>query len=835
MITLWPENRIGMNITANSFQTITTNAAYLLTDSRQISFPKQSIFFAIKGERHDGHQFLPALYASGVREFVVEEASFKENLRSLTAGWDDAKIWIVPSSVKAMQSLVAEKRRHFNLPVVGIAGSNGKTIVKEWLVQLASSQATVVASPKSYNSQIGVPLSVWNLGSEHTLAIFEAGISQAHEMEYLQPVMQPTIGIFTNIGPAHDDGFRSRKQKITEKLRLFTKVRKLIYRKDYTEIDEEINLILRPVNTFLRTLSWGKPGSGADIAATFRKEKSRTSIELAGKLENHKFESGFTDEASLENLTHCIVFLLDFGFSAAAIQEGIRLLKPVSMRLELKEGINHNYLIDDAYNNDVNGLSMALNFLAQQEQRQKKTVILSDLLQTGQTPADLYKTVAILLNEKQVKHLIGIGPEISSQTALFDLERVDFYEDTASFLRDFPFGSLSDSLVLIKGARLFSFEKIVQRLQQKAHGTVLEINLDSLSHNLNFYKSKVGANTKIMAMVKAFAYGSGSGEVASMLQFHRVDYLGVAYADEGVALRQSGISLPVMVMNATTQAFELLLQYKLEPEIFSRRIFTDWIAFVNKNKLTREIPAIHLKLDTGMHRLGFIKDDLEWLIDTLQANPHIKVASIFSHLVGADEGEHNAFSKAQFDLFLEGATRIEEALGYAVIKHILNSAGIVRFPDYKLDMVRLGIGLYGVEATGQEQEALQSVGTLKTVISQIKYLSAGETVGYSRRGHLDHDAAIATLAIGYADGYDRGLGNGTGKVWVNGTLCPTVGNICMDMTMIDVTGAQANEGDEVVVFGREMPITVLAKQINTIPYEILTGIGDRVKRIFYKE
>ncbi|MCE7066894.1 bifunctional UDP-N-acetylmuramoyl-tripeptide:D-alanyl-D-alanine ligase/alanine racemase [Dyadobacter sp. CY326] len=824
-----------MNLTATSFQTISTNAAYLLTDSRQISFPKQSIFFAIKGERHDGHQFLSALYASGVREFVVEEASFTEKLRSETADWEDAKIWIVPSSIKALQALVAEKRRHFNLPVVGIAGSNGKTIVKEWLVQLAAAQVTVVASPKSYNSQIGVPLSVWNIANEHTLGIFEAGISKSHEMEYLQPVMQPTIGVFTNIGPAHDDGFKSRKQKITEKLRLFTKVRKLIYRKDYTEIDEEINLILRPVNTFLKTLSWGKAASGADVTVLFQNEKSKASLTLSGKLGDHKFETGFTDEASLENLTHCIVFLLDFGFSATTIQEGIRLLKPVSMRLELKEGINHNYIIDDAYNNDINGMSMALNFLSQQEQRQKKTLILSDLLQTGQTPVELYTMVSKLLDEKMITHLIGIGPEISSQAALFDVERTDFFPDTPAFLRDFPFGSLSDSLILIKGARPFSFEKIVQRLQQKAHGTVLEINLDALSNNLNFYKSKVGPQTRIMAMVKAFAYGSGSGEVASLLQFHRVNYLGVAYADEGVALRQSGITLPIMVMNATAQAFDLLLQYELEPEIYSRRIFTDWISFVNKNRITAEIPKIHLKLDTGMHRLGFIKDDLEWLIDTLKANPGIQVASIFSHLVGADEGVHNAFSKQQYALFLEGAERIEEALGYETIKHILNSAGIVRFPEYKLDMVRLGIGLYGVEATGQEQQALQSVGTLKTVISQIKYLSAGETVGYSRRGHLDHDAAIATLAIGYADGYDRGLGNGVGKIWVNGTLCPTIGNICMDMTMIDVTGANANEGDEVIIFGKEMPIIELAKQINTIPYEILTGIGDRVKRVFFKE
>jgi alanine racemase len=824
-----------MSLTGNISPIITTQAAYILTDSRQVSFPGQSIFFAIKGERHDGHLFLPELYDAGVREFVVEEAAFSESLRKATAGWTDAKIWIVSSSIRALQQLVADKRKEYNIPVVGIAGSNGKTIVKEWLVQLLTPGKRIVASPKSYNSQIGVPLSVWNLGKEHTLGIFEAGISKAHEMEYLQPVIQPTIGIFTNIGPAHDDGFRSRKQKITEKLRLFTKVKKLIYRKDYNEIDEEISLILRPVNAFLETLSWGSNYSGAQVQVTYTPQKDKTVISLKGKLGDHTFETGFRDDASLENLTHCIVFLLDFGLDARTIQERILLLKPVSMRLELKEGINHSYIIDDAYNNDLQGLSMALNFLSQQEQRQKKTVILSDVLQTGQTPAELYKMVSRLLTEKEIHRLIGIGPQISGQAALFNIAEREFYEDTDTFLRSFSFHTLADTLVLVKGARPFSFEKIVHRIQQKAHGTVLEINLDALVHNLNFYRSKAGQGTKIMAMVKAFAYGTGSSEVAALLQYHRVDYLGVAYTDEGVMLRQNGITLPIMVMNATLPTFDLIWQYKLEPEIYSRRILTDWIAYVNKQTDSASAPPVHLKLDTGMHRLGFVKDDYEWLAAQLQSNPAIKVASIFSHLVGADEGVHNEFSRQQYQQFIEGVALVEGVLGYEVLKHILNSAGIVRFPEYRLDMVRLGIGLYGVEATGQEQRALQSVGTLKTIVSQIKYLSSGETVGYSRKGVVDHDAAIATLAIGYADGYDRGLGNGAGKVWVNGTLCPTIGNICMDMTMIDVTNAQVEEGDEVIVFGKEVPITELAKTINTIPYEILTGIGDRVKRVFFKE
>ncbi|MCE6991557.1 bifunctional UDP-N-acetylmuramoyl-tripeptide:D-alanyl-D-alanine ligase/alanine racemase [Dyadobacter sp. CY323] len=809
--------------------------AHLLTDSRQVSFPEQSIFFAIKGERHDGHQFIQDLYAQGVRTFVVEDADWVEKNRQETAAWTDAKIQIVPSSIRALQKLVTEKRKQFSIPVVGIAGSNGKTIVKEWLVQLLAPGQRIVASPKSYNSQIGVPLSVWNMGAEHTLGIFEAGISQAHEMEYLQPVMQPTLGIFTNIGSAHDDGFKSRKQKITEKLRLFTKVKKLIYRKDYKDIDAEISLILRPVNPFLETVSWGAANSGANVQVSYELTGEKAAISLKGKFGNHTFETAFRDEASLENLTHCIVFMLDFGLNAATVQDRILLLKPVSMRLELKEGINHCYVINDAYNNDIQGLSMALNFLSQQEQRQKKTVILSDVLQTGQTPQELYLIVSKLLKEKGVNQLIGIGPQVSSQSELFDLAEHSFFSDTDTFLKEFAFHTLTDSVVLVKGARPFSFEKIVQRIQQKAHGTVLEINLDALVHNLNYYRSKIGQQTKIMAMVKAFAYGSGSSEVASLLQYHRVDYLGVAYTDEGVMLRQNGITLPIMVMNATVSAFDLIWKHRLEPEVYSRRVFMDWVNYVKTKNDGPNAPKIHLKLDTGMHRLGFVRDDYPWLLDQLQRNPSIQVASIFSHLVGADEGVHNEFSKSQYKQFTDGAALIEQTLGYSTIKHILNSAGIVRFPDYRLNMVRLGIGLYGVEATGQDQRSLQSVGTLKTIVSQIKYLSSGETVGYSRKGVVDHDSAIATLAIGYADGYDRGLGNGIGRVSVNGILCPTIGNICMDMTMVDVTDAQVEEGDEVIVFGKEIPITEIAKNINTIPYEILTGIGDRVKRVFYKE
>ncbi len=809
---------------------INTKAQYLLNDSRQLSFAARSIFFALRGPHHDGHRYLSELYQRGVREFVVEVSALTPTLKTRLQSWPDATVWAVPDTLKALQAVAARHRQAFKIPVLAITGSNGKTIVKEWLTQLLTPTERVVASPKSYNSQIGVPLSVWNIDATYTIGIFEAGLSRPHEMERLETIIQPTVGIFTNIGSAHDEGFRSRKQKITEKLRLFTHVDTLVYRKNYPEIDQEIDLILRRVHPGLRTLAWAT-GMAADVEVQFETQEKSTHILLSGVLGDHRFETHFRNEAALENLTHCLVFLLDFGLDASVIQERIEGLKPVSMRLQIKEGIHRSYVIDDTYNNDLQGITMALNFLSQQEGRNLRAVILSDVPQSSLSASELYGTVAQLLQEKDVDTFVGIGPELGEQQALFKtIPNPYFYKNTAEFLQHFYTQNLAEHVVLVKGARSFSFEKIVERLQQKVHGTVLEINLDALTHNLNYYRNKVGTQTKIMVMVKAFAYGSGSTEVASLLQFHRIDYLAVAYADEGVALRQSGITLPIMVMNPARSTFDTLLTYHLEPELYSRRILLEWL---DHTEGLTDAPPIHIKLDTGMHRLGFEANDYDWLTKKLIAHPHLKVASAFSHLVGADEGTLTPFSRQQYAQFMAGATAIEAALGYPIIKHILNSAGIVRFPEYHLDMVRLGIGLYGVEATGREQRFLQTVGTLKTTISQIKHLKADETVGYGRRGALTHDAVIGTLALGYADGYDRGLGNGIGQVSINGTLCPTVGNVCMDMTMVDLTEATAEEGDEVVVFGQEVPITELAARLGTIPYEILTGVSERVKRVFF--
>ncbi|MFC5408992.1 bifunctional UDP-N-acetylmuramoyl-tripeptide:D-alanyl-D-alanine ligase/alanine racemase [Larkinella bovis] len=825
---------------------INTAGVYPLTDSRQVLSatkygPAEAVFFAIRGEHHDGHRFITELYQKNVRQFVVETAALTPERRHELAQLPDARIWEVGSSLQALQELAARHRSRFNIPVVGITGSNGKTIVKEWLAQVLAPDFRIQKSPKSYNSQLGVPLSVWPLNDQHTLGIFEAGISKPAEMQALQSIIQPTIGIFTTIGSAHDEGFRSRKQKVAEKLRLFRQAETLIYRKSYAEIDEEIHLLLKAVNPSIRLLSWAVD-QPADVAVSWTAQNGGTRIGLEGAGYDVQVQVPFSDAASLENATHVLLATLVLGVTdETVLRERFARLRPVSMRLELKEGTHRNLLIDDTYNNDLAGLSIALDFLNQQDSSRRKVLVLSDLLETGMKPDELYPAIARLVAEKGVELLMGIGPEMRRYQSVFTVP-AHFYATTDELLQSDLLNEITDSVILVKGARRFSFESVVARFVQKSHRTVLEINLDALTHNLNFYRNKVGPQTKIMVMVKAFAYGSGSAEVAGLLQHHRVDYLAVAYADEGVALRENGIQLPIMVMNPAPESFRQLVDYQLEPEVYSFRMLDEWLQFLrNERQLkTDEQPGpaalpIHIKLDTGMHRLGFLLHDLLALGQLLKANPVLRVASVFSHLVGSDEAEHTPFSQEQYREFMEGSSQLESWLGYRPLRHLLNSAGIVRLPEYKLDMVRLGIGLYGVEVSKLEPQQVQPVGTLKTVISQIKDLKAGETVGYSRRGVLSRDARIATLAIGYADGYDRRLGNGVGQVWVNGVLCPTVGSICMDMTMIDITETSAQEGDEVILFGPPVSITELAARIGTIPYEILTGVSERVKRVFYKE
>ncbi len=786
--------------------------AYLITDSRKPMVAEEAVFFAFAGKRNDGHQYIQHLYNLGIRQFIVEK-SVDVSRFSL------ANICQVSSTLSALQNIAAHHRAAFSIPVVGVTGSNGKTIIKEWLYQLLEGDRSIVKNPGSYNSQIGVPLSVWAMAPHHQLGIFEAGISTRDEMARLEKIIHPTLGIFSNIGTAHNEGFESQTEKIEEKLKLFRNVTTLIYCADHTDIALQIQQQKIP------SLSWGF-NSAADI----RLEKSSSGYSVHYKGNSFTITLPFDDKASAENCFHCISLLLYFGYAVPVIQQKVNLLRAIPMRLELKQGISGCQLIDDTYNNDLAGLKISLDFLNGQ-QKKKKTLILSDILQSGLTESDLIDEISLLLKRYPLYQFIGIGPVLSArQKQLLVTAKTHFFSSTEAFLHELDITQFEDELILVKGARAFQFEKIVSRLQRKIHGTVMEIDLNKMVSNLNYFKSQLHPGVKLMAMVKAFAYGSGSEEVANLLQFHQVDYLGVAYTDEGVDLRKNNISLPIMVMNPAEENFHSLLSFALEPAIYNLKMLTALCHFTEGKQAT-----IHIEVDTGMHRLGFDEPDLPTIISLLRANPQLKIASVFSHLAGADESTHDDFSKEQFEKFTRFYEGLAQALSIRPLRHILNSPGILRFPDFQLDMVRLGIGLYGVNPTEEEFNQLMPVATLKTIISQIKTIKAGETIGYGRKGKASTEMKLATIAIGYADGFSRSFSQGKGLVLVRGKKVPVVGNVCMDMTMIDVTGTEAHEGDEVILFGPDLPLHEVAQRIQTIPYEILTNTSERVKRVFFAE
>ena len=796
----------------------------LLTDSRKINHAAGSLFFAIKGERQDGSRFIEELFNQGVRNYIITE--YSSALQSMKANFI-----VVEDSLASLQKLTASHRKRFSIPVIGITGSNGKTIVKEWIYQLLRADKNIVRSPKSYNSQIGVPLSVWRMNDDHQLAIFEAGISLPGEMHKLEEIIHPTIGIFTNIGSAHDENFESEEQKIKEKLQLFAVTEVLIYCKDYQSLQKEIEGFAF-TSPQIKLFAWSRR-SRADLQVG-RITRNGDETEIQAVFENNfiNVRIPFTDDASIENAILCWSLLLAMGYVHETIRERMLFLSPVAMRLEMKNGINNCSVINDSYNSDIGSLTIALDFLNQQKQHSKKTVILSDILQSGKNEENLYHEVAGLLRAKGVDHLIGIGPAISRQKDLFALSK-KFYMSTEDFLNDFSPTNFRDETILLKGARLFGFEKISKTLQQKAHETVLEINLNALVHNLNYYRSRLKPETKIMAMVKATSYGSGSFEIANVLQFHNVDYLAVAYTDEGIELRKAGITLPIMIMNPEIMSFELMLRHKLEPEIYNFRLLNQLQDVLKRHE--GDPFNIHIKLDTGMHRLGFGEEDINELVVRLNNNRHIKVQSIFSHLSSSDEAEHDGFTNIQIQRLRNMSNEIIRNLTYPVMRHLLNSSGILRFNEAQFEMVRIGIGLYGFSSTAYEQQQLQQVATLKTTISQIRNVPAKETIGYNRKGKLKRDTVVATVAIGYADGINRRMGNGTGKMLVNGKLAPIIGNVCMDMCMLDITDVQAREGDEVIVFGADYPVTIMAEAIGTIPYEVLVNVSQRVKRVYFQE
>lgn len=803
---------------------------HLLTDSRKVVSPSNSLFFALKGPRRSGHQFVAEVYKKGVRNFVVSEETDEQF-------YPEANFIQTENAVDALQELASYHRRQFNIPVIGITGSNGKTIVKEWLFQLLHEDYNIVRNPKSYNSQIGVPLSVWLMNEKHSLAIFEAGISQAGEMERLEEIIFPTIGILTNIGPAHSEGFNSFTGKALEKIKLFKHCKKIIYCKDNgAQLDLE-NEDKSFFSSEAKFYSWSRLQDAWLKIISVEKKNDHTIINARNQNKEISIQIPFTDNASVENAISCWCTLLSMNLSNEIIGERVKTLSAVNMRLELVKGINHCTIINDSYSADISSLEIALNFLDQQSTATKRTIIISDFLQAGMNDEDLYELIANLLQQHHINRLIGIGEKISHHLAII-LQDSDIHQDyflhTESFLEQFRTTLFKEETILIKGARVFEFEKIVQLLEQKVHQTVLEINLNSIVHNLNEYQKLIEPSTKIMAMVKAFAYGSGSAEIATILQYHKVDYLAVAYADEGVELRKAGITLPVMVMNPDENSFDTIVENNLEPEIYSFELMHAFDVFLQKEAL-RNYP-VHIELETGMNRLGFDVEDVGALTDFLLNTPSIKVRSVFSHLAASDDPKQDEFSIEQFNLFVDTAQKLQEKIGYSFLRHIANSAAIVRHPQMQLDMVRPGIGLYGVDVTGSGELDLQNVATLKSTIAQIRNLKANESVSYSRSEILKRDSIIATVRIGYADGYTRRFSNGIGKIFVKGKLAPVTGMVCMDMTMIDITDfPEVEEGDEVIIFGKELPVQQLAKWAGMIPYEIMTGISQRVKRIYYEE
>jgi alanine racemase len=827
--------------------------AHLLLDSRRLIFPASSLFIALKGPRRDGKGFLEELYRRGVRNFMVQD-------RMVTAAMPDANFILVTDTLAALQQLAAWHRKQFSIPVIGITGSNGKTIVKEWLNALLEADYHIARSPKSYNSQTGVPLSVWQLQPAHELAIFEAGISRRAEMKKLEAMIQPTIGIFTNIGEAHSEGFSDIAEKAAEKLQLFDRAGVLIFCSDQPETMKAISLWRSQLAAGTtgevpapQLFPWGHGADSTLRILSLKKKEGWSTITLNYGGAGFEVSIPFTDDASIENVLHCVCVLLLLSRPIHQIRLRLQQLSPIAMRLELKSGINHCSIINDSYSADLSSLAIALDFLSQQQQHTRRSVILSDILESGRPESALYAEVARALQQKNVDRLIGIGEHIGAHSALigewFKGEGV-FYPTVAAFRQDLHHLHFRDETILLKGARIFEFEEIDRLLTEQIHQTVMEIDLNAMADNLRAYRQLLQPATRVMAMVKAYAYGSGSFEIAGLLQFHGVDYLGVAYADEGVALRKGGIRIPIMVMNTENSAFDSLIEYNLEPVIYSFPLLRSFDRWLKKEG----IPAfpIHIELETGMNRLGFPPEEWDELILALPA-ASFKVQSVFSHFAASEEAEQDLFSREQGAAYLAAAARLEAALGYPFIRHMANSAAIVRHPQFQLDMVRLGIGLYGIDTAknpsplplqpaglspgsqSAQGPELQEVSTLKTTIAQIKYLHDGGTIGYNRKGIAGPGTVIATVRIGYADGYSRNLGNGTGKMWLKGRLAPTIGSISMDLTMIDITGIpDVREGDEVVVFGKELSVSQLAIWAETIPYEILTGVSQRVKRIYFE-
>ena len=796
---------------------------HISIDSRSLQNGSQTLFFALSGVNNDAHLYISELIEKGVQNFVVEY--IPENCHG------KANFLIVKSTLEALQKFAAYHRNLFDFPIIGLTGSNGKTIVKEWLNFLLSPDYNIIRSPKSYNSQVGVPLSVIAINEKHNLGIFEAGISTANEMDKLEKIIRPTIGVLTNIGTAHDEGFLNLVQKIDEKLLLFKESPVIIYQKNEI-VDSCLSQFAAEYMLHPRKLfSWSYTDKSADVFILKKENKNETTV-IQYRYQKQKFDLKipFSDSASIENAISCLLVLLYFDYDSVAIQSRMQGLYPVEMRLEVKNGIHNCSIIDDSYSSDFQSLKIALDFLESQKKNASKTVILSDIFQSGFSNEELYSKVSQLIADNKVNRVIGIGATISSFKNKFS--NCITYQNTAEFINDFENLNFANETILIKGARSFQFEEIVSLLEEKTHETILEINLNSISHNLNFFKSKLANDVKIMVMVKAFGYGNGGLEIAKLLEHHKVDYLGVAFADEGISLKKGGIKLPIMVLNPESTSFSSIIQYQLEPEIYSIKGLNAFLRIAREKNL-KDFP-IHIKLDTGMHRLGFEENTIDELIATLKGNSTVRIQSILSHMATSDDMKHYDFAISQIKLFERFSSKLMSELGVNPIRHILNTSGISNFPDAQYNMVRLGIGLYGFSNDPSEQKYLENVGTLKSIISQVRTIPQGDSVGYGRRFMAEKETKIATIPIGYADGVSRLWGNQVGYVTIKNQKASIVGSVCMDMLMVDVSSIDCKEGDLVIIFGESPNVIEMANALKTIPYEILTSISQRVKRVFFR-
>ena len=807
---------------------------WLLTDSRSLCFPEETLFFALTSARNNGHRYITDLYRRGVRNFVVDAKGILENIPSGVETMPDANFLVVPSPLAALQRLAERHRDEFDIPIIGITGSNGKTMVKEWLYQLLLPSQKIVRSPRSYNSQIGVPLSVWLLNEQTEVGIFEAGISQPGEMYALRDIIQPTIGVLTSLGSAHQENFRSMEEKCMEKLELMHDTEAMVYCSD----NDIVSRCIRRMQYKGEKIAWSQCDENvAFFVKSTASVPPSTRITYVWQDEENCYSIPFIDEASIENSITCAAVALHLGLTPAQLAERMPRLEPVAMRLEVKQGQRGCILINDSYNSDINSLDIALDFMQRREDSSvrkglDKTLVLSDIFQTGTSPEALYAQVSDLCLKRGVSKFIGIGPELTAQADRIKVADKQFYADVDHFLASKAIANLRNELILLKGARPFGFDRITEQLEQKVHETILEVNLNAVVENLNYYRSFLKPETKMVCMIKADAYGAGAVEIAKTLQDHRVDYLAVAVADEGVTLRKAGITANIMIMNPEMTAFKTMFDYDLEPEVYSFRLMDALIKAARKEG----IPGwpVHIKLDTGMHRLGFDPiHDIDEVIDRLKHQNAIIPRSVFSHFVGSDSDDFDAFSARQFELFEQGSQRLQSAYSHKILRHMDNSAGIEHFPERQMDMCRLGLGLYGVDP--RDNRILHTVSTLKTTILQLRHVPAGDTVGYSRKGKIERDSVIAAIPIGYADGLNRHLGNRHGYCLVRGQKAEYVGNICMDVAMIDVTDVPCQEGDPVEIFGEHLPVTVLSDEIDTIPYEVLTAVSNRVKRVYFQD